>query len=221
MGITTYPWRTVAAIISIIAMFALVACTSEDATAAAVPTQIEPTPTAVVIEVTAAPIPTETPVPTATPEPTVEVEPTALLTEDEVTKLKEETRSQPMVEFPAKMLKGSEPLTSDQVLLQWEEFITGTRSFAFNDSLIWEVCSGGEGTWVYEVGSPAFTGAKFDWELRNDPGGSWNSVVIIIKMQDQKLFDLMNYSGGDGLRVGLTAPAPGEPSGYYESAECN
>ncbi len=220
MHSTRYRWQIAILALVVIAAMTLVACGGDPDEVAVQPTDVPPTPTNVVIEVTAAPIPTETPIPTPTMEPTIPPEPTVGLSDDAVEKLKAETTSQPMVEFPSSMMKGSTPLGSDEALAHWEEFISGTRSFAFNDSLLWEVCSGGEGTWLYEVGSPAFTGAKFEWELKSDAGGSWNSAIIVIKMQDQNLFDLMNYAGGDGLRVGLPVPKAGEPSGYYESATC-
>ncbi|MEE8045507.1 MAG: hypothetical protein V3T49_01570 [Dehalococcoidia bacterium] len=212
--------RTVTLIISMLAMFVLAACGGENAEPAAVDTAtaVPPTPTQVVIEVTAAPIPTETPVPTATVEPTPE--PTADLTDELAAKFVSDTKAGAMVDFPSELTKGSERIDDDQVLAHWEDFISGTRSFAFSEGLIIEWCSGGEGTWVYEVGTPAFTGAKFDYELRSDPGSSWNSIVVIVKMREKKLFDLMNYAGGDGFRIGLAAPKPGDPSGYHTSPDC-
>jgi hypothetical protein len=106
------------------------------------------------------------------------------------------------------------------VLAHWADFIEGSRSFGFGGGLILEYCPGGEGTWVYELGSPNYTGAKFDYELKNDPGGSWNSVVVSYKFRDQVLFDLMNSTGGTGNRIAYQGIKAGEPSNFHEALTC-
>jgi len=80
------------------------------------------------------------------------------------------------------------------------------------------LCPGGEGTWVYELGSPNFTGAKFDYELQNDPGGSWNSVAFAYKLRDKTLFDLMGVAGN---RVGFQGIKVGKPSKIHEALTCS
>jgi predicted ATPase len=93
-------------------------------------------------------------------------------------------------------------LTSDQLLM------------------IVDWCDGATGVWVYEVGTPAFTGAKFDYELKSDPGGSWNTIVAVVKFHDKKLYDLMNYAGGDGFRIGLAPSGVMEDWEAFESPGC-
>lgn len=201
-----------------LAVLAFVACGGDSKPAAAVeaPTTVPPAATQVVVEVTVAPVPTETPVPTAKPDPTSK--PPAELTKNFGSEVLAASKAQPMVDFPVEITKGSPILEKDQVLAYWTEFLEGTRTFAFSDSLIWELCPGGEGTWVYELGSPNFTGAKFDYELQNDPGGSWNSVVLVYKLRDKTLFDLM---GGAGNRVGFQGIKVGEPSNIHEALTCS
>ncbi|MCH8910702.1 MAG: hypothetical protein IH867_08180 [Chloroflexi bacterium] len=163
-------------------------------------------------------MPTETPVPAATAEPTGE--PTVELTQDLADEIIAITKSQPVVEFPAAIMKGAERLDSDQVKAEWAEFLSGSRTFALN-GVIFDWCSDGSGTWVYEVGDPGFTGAKFDWELVSDPGGSWNTIIVVIRLRDQKLYDLMNYAGGDGFRLALAPPDQGGSFSAFKSPDCD
>lgn len=205
------------------AALALAACGNDTADAAAAsPTvteiAVEPTATQVVIEVTAAPVPTETPVPTATVQPTLE--PTIVLTQDVADNLLATTKEQPAIEFPAAISKGADALESDAVISTWTDFLTGARHVALNETIIHEFCSDGTGTWVWESGTPGFTGQKFDWELVSDPGATWRSVIVIVKMHDQKLYDLLNYSGGDGWRLGLSQPNQYNEWQSYESPDC-
>ncbi|MDA1279589.1 MAG: hypothetical protein O3B95_06035 [Chloroflexi bacterium] len=142
------------------------------------------------------------------------------LTQDVADRYRSETRAQPVAEFPAEIAQGAERLDSDEVLAHWREFLAGTRQIVFKGSLIMEWCSNGKGTWVYEVGTPAFTGATFDYEVVSDPGGSWNTIVAIVKLHDPKLFDLMNYAGGNGFRVGLAPSGVLEDWEAYDSPTC-
>jgi hypothetical protein len=212
--------RLAALIISVFAAFALAACGGDSDTPAAADTPVPPAPTAteVVIKVTPAPVPTETPVPTPTVEPTAE--PKAELTQEQADKFRSDTRAQPVAEFPASLLKGAERLDSDEALAAWAEFLTGTRQIVFNGALIIDWCDGKSGVWVYEVGTSAFTGAKFDFELKSDPGGSWNTIIAVVKLHDKKLFDLMNYAGGDGFRIGLAPSGVLDDWEAYESPGC-
>ena len=205
-------------LITALAATAVVACGGSDAPAAPDPTIVPPTASREVVRVTPAPVPTETPVPTATAEPTAE--PTVQLNQDLADEIIAITKSLPVVEFPAAIMKGAERLDSDQVKAEWAEFLSGSRTFALN-GVIFDWCSDGSGTWVYEVGTPGFTGAKFDWELVSDPGGSWNTIIVVIRLRDQKLYDLMNYAGGDGFRLGLAPPDQGGSFSAFKSPDCD
>ena len=194
----------------------------DDQTSTALPspttgTSAAPTATFVTVEVTPAPVPTEPPVPTATIRPTAE--PTVELTDERAAAIIAETESQPIVEFPSEITPGADRLTPEEVLDAWHEYLGGTRIKVILDSILWEFCSDGTGTWVYEIGTPAFIGAKFNYELVNDPGASWHSIVVKIDLHDQQLKDLMNYSGGDFFRVGLIPPR--EDQIAYESPDCD
>ena len=212
--------RLSALIISVFAAFALATCGGDSDTPAAADTPVPPAPTAtqIVVEVTVAPVPTETPVPTSTVEPTAEPKPA--LTQEQADKFVSDTRAMPVSEFPPSLLKGGDRLKSDEALATWTEFLVGTRQIIFNGSLIVDWCDGATGVWVYEVGTPAFTGAKFDYELKSDPGGSWNTIVAVVKFHDKKLYDLMNYAGGDGFRIGLAPSGVMEDWEAFESPGC-
>ncbi len=204
--------------IAMVAILALAACSGEEAPPVgevAAPVIVAPTATTAVIEATAAPVPTKTPAPTPALEPTQK--PPVVTTQNHLA----ESKAQPMIDFPIEITSGSPILDGDQVLVHWADFIEGSRSFAFVGGLILEFCSGGEGTWVYELGSPNYTGGKFDYELKNDPGGSWNSVVVSYKFRDQVLFDLMNSTGGAGNRIAFQAIKSGEPSNFHEALTCD
>jgi len=220
MGIITR-WRTAILIMSMVAALALIACGNESTNAdtnddaAALPTFVAPTATQIVVEVTAAPQQTETPAPTPAPEPTQK--PAAKITKNLGATLLAETKAQPMIDFPIEITSGSPPLDEEQVLVHWSGFLEGSRNYGFGGTIIWELCPGGEGTWVYELGSPNFTGAKFDYELKTDPGGTWNSTVMVYKFRAKVLFDLMDSTGGAGNRAAFQPIKAGEPSNFHEA----
>jgi hypothetical protein len=206
--------------VAVLALSMLSACGNDVTTAASAPDvapTIAPTPTFEVVEVTAVPIPTETPAPVATVESTIE--PTIELTDDVAAQIIAETESQPIAEFPEKLNPSSAALPDEEVLVLWQEFLNGTRRKAIANSIIFEFCSDGTGTWVYEVGTPAFTGANFDYTLHSDPGASWHSIVVNVKMREKRLYDILNYAGGDGFRIALTPPKEGQIA--YDSPDCN
>lgn len=149
-----------------------------------------------------------------------EPEPKPELTQERAEALIAETKGQPVVEFPDSLRWGAEKISPEAVLAKWTEILTGTRTVALSESIVWEYCSDNTGVWVYEVGTPGFTGAKFDWELKNDPGGTWNTAVVVIKMHEQKLYDLLNYAGGDGFRYGLSEPSDANKWQAYVSPDC-
>ncbi len=93
-----------------------------------------PTATQVVIEMTAAPVPTETPVPTPTTEPTVE--PTAVLTDEISANFLAETKAQREIEFPAAISKGATELPADEALGVWTDLLVGSRTVAVGESTI-------------------------------------------------------------------------------------
>lgn len=221
-----YTVRSIVPIAALLAIFVVAACgrdstaaqgdqTSTARTASNIEAAAAPSATFVVVEVTAAPVPTETPVPVAMTHPTAE--PTVELTEERAAEIIAETESQPIVEFPSEITPGAERLESNKVLDHWQQYVNGTRIRAL--SIIWEFCSDGTGIWIYEVGTPAFTGAKFDYELKSDTGASWHSIIVSISLHDQNLRDLMNYAGGDSFRVALTPP--GEDQIAYKSPYCD
>jgi hypothetical protein len=138
-------------ITALITMLGLVACGSNEETVAA-----------------AAPIATANAAPTATleaiePAVNAEPEPTPFseLTDEQFAQMSAEVLAQPVVEFPAAISKGSEPLSDEEVLAEWTEYLVGGVFTLFEDTLFWGFCDGGLGTWIVESGSPHLTGAKF------------------------------------------------------------
>lgn len=220
MGIIITRWRTIVATISILAMFALVACGYEEAEAAAnTPAIAAPTATQITIEVTAAPVPTETPVPAATAEPTAE--PTVVLTDEISDDILAVTKAQPVIEFPASISKGAPELPIDEALAVWSDLLVGSRTVAVGETTIIEFCADGIGTWIWELGTPSQTGAPFDWELSGDPGGSWRSSIVTIRPHDQKLYEIFSYATGDGLRLGMAEPNQYKDWQIYEAITCS
>ncbi|HIF73156.1 MAG TPA: hypothetical protein EYQ61_11460 [Dehalococcoidia bacterium] len=70
------------------------------------------------------------------------------------------------------------------------------------------------------MGTPSQTNQPFDGALSGDPGGSWCSTIVTIKIHDKKIFDLLNYAGGDGFRIGLAEPNQYSDWQIYESLTC-
>ena len=95
-----------------------IACASTSDASDSIRTPAQPTATLRIVEVTAAPVATTPPPtvgPTSEPEPT----PFSVLTDELFAEITGEILAKPIVEFPASLMKGSDPLSDDEVLAEW------------------------------------------------------------------------------------------------------
>lgn len=182
------------------------------------PTQSPATPTP---EPTATRVPLPTAVPTATPDPL------ELTTIREFPPVVPDLDTVPQIAIPSDLLPGAESLSSDALIANWTELLTGMRvvyggsifagvpvpefhEFGDTDQIF---CEGGRG---FYIGLPDFTptehlGQVFTWSVTHSPAGAWYSPIINTQAENSTVWVAINTAentdGGALYRKPLSVSA--------------